>query len=53
MIFIILIDKTKLDELISSFGKNHDGFVDYEEFLLALAPPINERIILWVHKAFI
>jgi Ca2+-binding EF-hand superfamily protein len=46
------INKAEMDELILHFDKNHNGFVDYEEFLGALAPPINEKRILWVNKAF-
>ena len=48
----VILNKTEIAELSRLLDKNGDGTINYEEFLLHLAPPMSEERIKWCNKAF-
>lgn len=48
----IILNKTELQELIRNLDRDGNGTIDYDEFLIKLAPPMNEERISWCNKAF-
>lgn len=48
----IILNKTELQELSRHLDINGDGVIDYEEFLIRMAPPMSEERIKWCNKAF-
>nr|AGM32361.1 EF-hand family protein [Coptotermes formosanus] len=48
----LILNKTELAELIRIIDKDADGFISFDEFLFALAPPLSDSRITWIVKAF-
>ena len=48
----IILNKTELSELSRILDVNGDGTINYNEFLVMLAPPMSDERIEWCNKAF-
>jgi Ca2+-binding EF-hand superfamily protein len=46
------LSNKQLDAVMTYFDRNHDGTVDIDEFLLGMAPPMNQRRLDLVKAAF-
>ena len=46
------LTSTDMENLMTHFDRDRDGTVSFDEFLGALAPPMNERRLKFVHMAF-
>jgi Ca2+-binding EF-hand superfamily protein len=46
------LTSTELDNCMTTFDQDRDGTVSFDEFVLAMAPPMNERRLKFVNLAF-
>jgi Ca2+-binding EF-hand superfamily protein len=48
----VILNKTELTELVRLLDCNGTGKIPYDQFMIAMAPPMNEERIKWVNRAF-
>lgn len=48
----VLLNKTEIDELSRMLDRNGDGLISFEEFIYHFAPPMSQKRIDIVNKAF-